>query len=560
MKRVLLLLVVLALLVVGAFLIFSRRGITEGAQLLPADTVFYAAVPDVRRSAERWPKTALAQIGAEQAVADFLKKPVDLVASQGGIEGLDLLFRVKPGRFFVAVTAIRDTGGDAILGFEFFGGQKELDGAMDRFYRELGKSVPGSKRSTSAFQGDTLTTFAGAAPILFSASHGNWGFLSNSEALLKQTLDRAAGRDRSTSLATNTEFQGVVGRLSKDPELLWFGRLKPVVDLLLAIGQKQPNATVNPKQLAQLEKFRALGGTLLFDGAEQKEATFVLCPAAPKLPLADHSPMALASAETTFFYDATMDWKTASSDEYIESLPPEARSFLAGAKIDLKQLPEIFGNDFGVIVNWPSSAMIPAVLAVMEVKDRKRAEGLADSLLASVGVPTTGSELHGARIFGFPTMKIQLIDPSVAIGDKFVFASLTGRELERALSTQSGTPILETSKAFQPALAAYKAGGQAFGYLDSKALFESIYNRVRPIALFAATMSADVGKFVDISKLPETETISRHLSPIIYTNKQLADGWLIESSGPVTLSQVFFVVGGGAGAAYISQAIKSHQH
>jgi hypothetical protein len=130
--------------------------------------------------------------------------------------------------------------------------------------------------------------------------------------------------------------------------------------------------------------------------------------------------------------------------------------------------------------------------------------------------------------------------------------------MSRALSLQPGAPTLESSDAFKPALAAYKQDGQAFGYLDSKGLFERIYNLLRPIAIFAGGMSPDVSKLIDVQKLPETETISKHLSPVLYTNKQTADGILIESSGPITLSQAVVLIVGGAGASYASQMMGPH--
>ncbi len=140
------------------------------------------------------------------------------------------------------------------------------------------------------------------------------------------------------------------------------------------------------------------------------------------------------------------------------------------------------------------------------------------------------------------------------MSDKFLLASLNTADLTRALAVQPGAPTLASAAAFKPALDAYKAGGQAFGYVDSKQLFERVYNTVRPIALFAGAMSSDLGKFIDVQKLPETDTISRHLSPIVYTNKQVPEGWVIESSGPVTLSQAFVLGAAGAGAAYASQS------
>jgi hypothetical protein len=552
MKRVLLLLVVLVLLGGAAVIFLSRRGAVESAQLVPADTVLYVTLPDVKRTIDRWPKTALAQIGAEPAVAEFFAKPMGLLATHGGLEAADLLLRVKPGRLFLAVTKVSQSGGDAVLGFEYFGGRQELDAAMDRLYRELGKKFPKAERKTADYHGDAVTTFGAGAPLLASGSHGSWGFLANNQAALEAALDRAAGREHSAALAGDAAFKTVAAHLSKDPDFLWFARTAPLLDLMLEVGQRQ-HATVNEAQLAQARKLQAIGGSLLLDGANQKETSFLLYPDAPKFPELTHATMALTTPETTLFYEGVSDWKTTATDEYLHSLPKPAQDFLAKAGVDLKELPQVFGGEIGLVASWPAGAMIPTLLLATEVKDRARVEAMLGSIFENAGVQTSVSEQHGARVFGFPTVKLQLVEPEVAVNDKFLLASLTAPELSRALAAKPGAATLEGAKAFKPALGAYKSGEQAFGYVDSKGLFERVYNTLRPIAIFAGAMSSDLSQFLDVQKLPETEAVSRHLSPIIYTNKQVADGWVIESSGPVTLSQAFVLGAAGAAAGYASQ-------
>lgn len=552
MKRILLLLVVVALIAGAVFVFLGRRGAVEGAQLVPADTVLYFTLPDVKRTIDRWPKTALAQIGAEPTVADFFAKPMGQLAMDGGLEAADLLLRVKPGRLFLALTKVNVAGGEAVLGFQFYGGRKELDAAMERLYRELGKHFPKANHATTDYHGDAVTGYFAPAPLFFSGSHGSWAFLASTEAALQQALDRAAGRDHSPALAENAEFKTVLSHVSRDPDFMWFGRTAPVFDMLLQAGNQQ-HAAVDPRQLEQARKLQAAGGTLIFSGENQKEVSFLLYPDAPKLPELVHSTMALTTPETTIFYEGAMDWKTISSNEYRDSLPQPVQHALTQAGVDLAQLPQIFGGELGIIASWPAGAMIPSLLVAADVKDRARAEALLNSVFTSTGVQTATSESHGARVFSFPTVKLQLVEPLVAVSDKYLLGSLTTPELERALSAQPGSPTLESAEAFKPALPSYKAGGAAFGYVDSKQLFERVYNTLRPIAIFAGAMSADLGKFIDVQKLPETETISRHLSPIIYTNKQVAEGWVIESSGPVTLSQAFVLGAAAAGGAYASQ-------
>jgi hypothetical protein len=54
-----------------------------------------------------------------------------------------------------------------------------------------------------------------------------------------------------------------------------------------------------------------------------------------------------------------------------------------------------------------------------------------------------------------------------------------------------------------------------------------------------------IGKMMDINKMPKPETISRHLPPIVLSQKRTTDGTLIESSGPVSMSE-FLLIGAGA--------------
>jgi len=557
MKRVLLLLVVLALLVGGAAYFLSIHGVSEGAQLVPQSNVLYVTLPDVKRTIDRWPKTALAQIGAEPAVADFLSKPMQQMFTSGGAEGLDLIFRVKPGRLFFAVTDVSDKSASVVLGFQYFGSRKDLEEAMGRLRKELGKSMPNAATDVTDYNGDAVTKFGGAGPAVYSAAHGSWGFISNNEATLHQSLDRASGRDKSPSLADSASFKTVLGHLTKDPDFLWFAETKSVVDLLMDLGKKE-GATADAKQFDQMRKITALGGTLMFDGENQRETSFFLYPDAPKVPTIDHAPMAFTTPDTMLFYDASVDWNTVAGDAYQGSLPPTVQAFLTATKIDLKQLPSIFGNDMGLAINWAPGVGIPTALLSLEIKDRPKAEGLINSLFTGLGAPATPTISKGAQIYGIPAVKTAFLDPSLAVADKSLFLATTTTELDRALSLKAGDPTLENSDAFKSIASTYKEPGQAFGYVDSKAVFERVYNLIRPIAIIAGTMTPSVSKMVDVNKLPDTETISRHLKPIVYVNKQVSDGMLIESSGPLTLSQAGILIGVGAGASYASGMMGAH--
>lgn len=161
----------------------------------------------------------------------------------------------------------------------------------------------------------------------------------------------------------------------------------------------------------------------------------------------------------------------------------------------------------------------------------------------------TTSEIRGARVFGLPSLKVQLIDPAIAVADEHLFLSLTTPALERVLTQGASSTTLAGTSAFAPALTAWNEDAAVFGYIDTRAVFERVYNAMRPVVIFGAAMMPGVAQAVDIEKLPETDTISKHLGPIVYTQKAEDDGWMIRSSGPLTLYEACGFLAAGAGAS-----------
>ncbi len=553
---------VLALLVVliggGVFLFLKQEGRSDGAALVPADTVAFMSLPDVLRTSNRWPKTSLAQIGADPQVAAFLEKPLQVFQNGGAREATELLQRLKPGRFFLAVPVATREAATVLLGFQFFGTREDLAAAMDRFHAELAKLDPDGQKTVSDFQGDAVTAFGDDSGSIYSAAHGNWALITNERSTLEAALDRAAGRTKDGSLLDSALYKESVARVAENPDFQWFVQPQSFVDLLTQVGD-EAGAQVSEAQLAQLRKVQSITGSLLLDGANQRETVFVRYDDPPDPGTLDHSFMRLTSPETVVYFESLQDVSLLASEEYAATLPPEINTFLAQNNITLAELPDIVGQESALIIDWPSSAMIPGVIAMLKIKDRARVEKLVDAILPTVAPQTTASEINGARVIGFPELRIQLIDPALAIGDEAIFLSLATPTLEKALGATTGIEPLEKSPAFEPALAAWGEPGQSFAYIDVRTIFERLYNQMRPVIIFSAAMMPNIANTVDISKLPETEAISKHLGPIVFTQRRLDDGWMLESTGPITLYETFGIIGIGFGGAAAVQAFTGGQ-
>ncbi len=109
MKKVLRSVIVLLALATVAFVVFKKTigSHVPAAQLLPAETLLFVDLPNLPRTAVRWPQTGLAKIFMEPELQKFLEKP----RSAGGPgkmldEKLTQILRLAPREVFFAVTSI----------------------------------------------------------------------------------------------------------------------------------------------------------------------------------------------------------------------------------------------------------------------------------------------------------------------------------------------------------------------------------------------------------------------------------------------------------------------
>jgi hypothetical protein len=549
MKKIILVLVVV-LGVVGAsiWFVLSRYGVTDSASLVPADAVAYMGLPDLVQSGIRWNQTSLAKIGMEPSIQSFVERPLELLGQEGMDEAIGILNRLKPGRIYAALYTVSESGATGVFGFQYFGGRKDYDEAIGRFHDQVTQVSPGSQRTELSHAGDPITQIQIGQHSVFTGSHRSWAFISNDLIAIQGAMDRASGRVPSPSLADSENFRTVRAELSKSAEWIWYVSTTPLLDLLLGAGEAV-DAVVNPAQLEQARKISAVGGSLSFDGANQVERIFLLWKDVPKMPVIDRGGIDFTTAQDIVFMEGVQDSSTLATPEYLTSLPPEFADFLQQQGIDLTKLPSLFGDECVVVANWPTGAMFPTAMVALDIKDRAGVEAITRRMVENFTPTATISERQGATVFDFPIPGFALVDPAVAVTDTHIVAALTSSALNGALTRSSDQETLAASPAFQSISAQWLKDSQSFLFVDTKTIFERLYNTARPMIIFGAAMSPDLAKSVDIEKLPETETISQHLGPMVMTQHVTANGWLIESSGPITLYQTIVIGGAAAGVS-----------
>ncbi len=549
MKKIfVILLVIFAILAAYAVWTVRDSGPTEAAELLPGDTVAVASIPDLPRTASRWPKTTLAKIGSEPEMKAFLERPFQyLTKDRGGSEAAGILWKLKPGRIFTAVTSVNANDAAALIGFQFWGGKSGHDLAVARLREELAKGQPPSELTRETYNGVEIVSSTHGTHTLYNASQGQWGFLSNNLSAIKDAIDRASGRKKEGSLAENARYKEVLAKLLKDADLLFFCQPQSAVETLLEVGSSL-GARPIPQQVEQLRKVEAVGTTTLLDGADLRDRIFVLRRNPPDIGALTHQGMKLTSPETIAYFDFASDFRqisTAASNAITAGLlkAPTVRNS------QLPQLfPEAFGPDCSISISWAPDRATPTGLIAIQIKDQTKAEAAVQEAL-SVFPEGSVTELDGVRFVSFPSLQSAFANPTLALVDGFLLLGINAQELSRALQSFKSGQTLEQSSAFASAVTSYRTANEVFGFVDTRALFERAFPKLRQIIIFGAAIMPGASEIIDGSKLPETETIAKHLQPITYTQTRIPEGYLVESSGPITMNHAFLMAA-AAGAAF----------
>lgn len=543
------LLAILVLFAAYAVWFLQEKGPVDAAELLPAETVAMASIPDLPRTASRWPKTTLAKIGAEPEMKAFLERPFQyLTKDRGGNEAAGILWKLKPGRIFTAVVSVNENDAAMLVGFQFWGGKSGHDMAVARLREELSRGGAAAEVARENYHGVEIASSSHEGHTLYNASQGQWGLLSNNLPALKDAIDRAAGRTKEGSLAQNPRYKEVLEKLLNDADLFFFCQPQSALEILLEVGSSL-GAQPIPQQVEQFRKVEAIGATTLLDDTNLRDRIFVLRRNPPDIGSLKHDAIKLTSPETIAYFDFASDFRqisTAASTAITAGLvnAPSLRN----SRLP-QLLPEAFGPDCAISVSWAPQHMRPTGLVAIQIRDQAKADESVREVL-SLCPEASISELEGIRYISFPSLQSAFANPSLALVDGFMILGVNSEELSRAMQSFKSGETLEKSPSFAAALSSYRAANEVFGYVDSKRLFERSYPLLRQVIIFGAALMPGANDIIDGSKLPETETIAKHLQPIVYNQTRIPEGYLVESSGPITMNQAVMLAA-AAGASFL---------
>ena len=540
------------------------------ANYLPAETLAVAALPDPGKSLAGWRTTDLYKIWTEPQVQAFFAKPLSKVPANPAWDGaLANIVALDPKNLFVALTALdeKENHPHLVAGFQFKGSKDDVERALAGPKKQVRDGAPAGKADLIQYQGRAIETFdAGGTNTLASTYLGDWYLISNDLALLKATVERVDHHapETSPSLEQDADFQAVGAKLPSSYETMIFVRAQSFLNRMyaLATASGQP---VDPEKRAEMDKIKAVGATSSIEDGKIRDVLYTLAPGLKQdgghlsmgsLPLS--SPDTLFYLANVIRWPAKLNFPAGGSNGPAAGAMEELQNFVASLGergITADTLRASFGNEGALQLDWSAASLQPSILASVEVRDHDAAQKLVAELTSrpvdDLFWQTT--QANGQTYYSLSLANLSMVQPTLTLTGKHLLFGLDAPQVRDAAGREGSTaPTFTASDSYKTAAALVGKPNVSFAYLDTKGLFERIYGLIRPYALMgAAFLPPQYTDYVDLAKLPDTETISKHLTPSVLSQTLDKDGTKLDSVGSITPAQEITGIGIVAGVATV---------
>ena len=547
MKRILVLLVTLAVAAFAGWYYwqFSQR-VSGGsvAALLPRETIFMVQIPDFNRALDEWQHSDIYQLYREPAVQEFLRKPLGNTPKTDAVsETLREIEQLAPKNAFAALTSVDNNNPKIVAGFRFSGSQEEAERIIGKWRSRLIGQNSSVKHEKVPYQGHEIDVTKTGSLSVATAFDPPWFFVAADATDVQQLLDRVDRRasNPDNRLDKDETYHAAVARRPSNDVAFFYLQPKTFSQRLSAL-RAAVGSTPAPGEGTMLEKVRCITGSMRFENGKIHDLFYLRMPKLEQDALT-RSSLSLGTKET-FLYLALL----LNLGERMDTLNQAAA--LAGTKI-FQALSEsgitaadwkgAFGTELGCLAQWPSNAHWPSLLVTLPVSDSTKAGRILEALLrAEENGSWTPTEKDGVRYFSKQsTASFVAITPTIALSDRILIVGLDPISVEEAIKRARGTSSeLAESQIYKGAARLLPAPTNFFAYVDTAQLYSKLDASLRPMLLMAAAFVPAVAGSVDPGKLPAPEVITKHLSPIVSSQRYDGDGYMAESIGPITLDQL----------------------
>src|SRR5882762_10237144 len=549
MRRILLLIIVVAVAAFAGWYYwnFSQRiSSAPVAGLLPRDTIFLAHMPDFNRTQEEWFQSDIYQLYREPAVQDFLRKPLGNVQKQNPVsQTLQEMEQLDPKNVFFALTSISDSAPSVVGGFRFRGTQEDAKRVIGKWRAMLLDQRPGTKAEKLQYQGHEIDV-ATATPFTLATTYDRpWFFAATNVTELKALLDRVDHRAKNSGETLDKDEAYRTATLQRPSNYAAFFYLQPkAFSERLAALRAAVRSSPTPGETTMLEKMQCIAGSTRFENGKIRDVLFLGMPKLENNGTLKRSSLTLGTKET-FFYLALLlnlgeKMETLNQAAALGGAVQKAFRDFAVSRIAGEDWKAAFGLELGALADWPSSAHWPSLLLTLPVLDMAKASKIIEAFTrADEGAIWTQTEKDDVRYFSKQSAAtLVAITPTIALSDRILIAGLNPVSVEEAVKrSASSSSELSNSQTYKAAERLLPAPTNFFSYVDTALLYSRLDASLRPMLLMAAAFMPAIAGSIDSTKLPSPDIITKHLSPIVSSQRYDHDGYVAESVGPITLDQ-----------------------
>ncbi len=547
MKRILLLILVLAVAAFAGWYYWNLSQQVSGAPvsaLLPPQTIFLAHMPDFNRTRDEWYRSDIYQLYREPAIQDFLRKPLGTLPTPKafGAQTLQEVEQLDPKHAFLALTSMDNNNPRFVGGFRFRGSQEEAERIVSRWRSVFLGQTPEAKREKLQYQRHEIELVTGASFTLATTYDRPWFFAATDLTELKTLLDRADHRakDPEATLDKDKAYREAVSH--RPSNYVAFVYLQPkVFSERIAALRAAVRSTPTPSETTMLEKMRCIAGSIRFENGKIHDVLFLGMPKLERDATLTRSSVSLGTKETFFYLSLLLNLgdKIDTLNQAAAFAGTKVFQALTDSGITADDWRAAFGLELASLADWPSSAHWPSLLLTLPVTDAAKAGKITDALIrADEGATWTQTEKDGVRYFSKQLANAFGVTPTIALSNRILVAGLNPVSVEEAMKRSgAGSAGLSDSPTYKAAERLLPAPTNFFAYIDTALLYSRLDASLRPMLLMAAAFMPAVASSVDLSKIPSPAVITKHLSPIVSSQRYDHDGYVAESIGPITLDQ-----------------------
>jgi hypothetical protein len=559
MRRILLLAITCAVVGFGGWYIWNLSHETWAlsvSALLPRETIFLAQMPDLNRTRDQWHHSDIYALYREPSVQDFLRKPLTNLSNGNVVDQtLSEIEQLEPKSVFLALTSLKGNNPTLVGGFRFRGRPEDAERVIGKWRSQVLEKNPGAKHEKIEYRHHEIELLTATPFTLATAYDPPWFLAATDLTELKALLDRAESRVKNSqeTLGKDESYRAAVSRRPSNYALFFYLQPKAVSERLAALRTAiQAPASPNTGAVSVLEQMRSISGAMRFENGKIHDLLFVGMPKVERNRTLSRSSLTLGTRETFFYLATLLDLgdtvQALNQAAGIGGIAQKISQAFAASGITADDWKAAFEPELGSLADWPSSAHWPSVLVTLPVLDIAKAGKIVETITRADEATTwTQTEKDGIRYFSKQSpASLAPVTLTIALSDRILIVALNPVLAEEAVKRSIGqSSELADSQTYKTAARLLPTPTNFFAYLDTAGLYSRLDASLRPILMLAGAFKPSMATNVDLSKIPSPEVITKHLSPIVTSQRYDGDGYVVESLGPITLNDAAIGVAAG---------------